>query len=82
MSAVPMFLQEAGLPVGGPDFNPYVMLEVHYNNPRKLSGGAVTFFLFFVFFFILFFVISIVCLFFFFLFSDIVVSSDIYDCFF
>ena len=26
-------LQEAGLPIGGPDFNPFVMLEVHYNNP-------------------------------------------------
>nr|CAG4650823.1 EOG090X0318 [Simocephalus serrulatus] len=24
---------EAGLPIGGPEFNPYVMLEVHYNNP-------------------------------------------------
>nr|CAG4647751.1 EOG090X0318 [Moina brachiata] len=24
---------EAGLPIGGPDFSPYVMLEVHYNNP-------------------------------------------------
>ncbi|XP_050695852.1 dopamine beta-hydroxylase-like [Eriocheir sinensis] len=33
-----VYPQEAGLPVGGPDFNPYVMLEVHYNNPRKLSG--------------------------------------------
>ena len=21
------------MPLGGPDFNPYVMLEVHYNNP-------------------------------------------------
>lgn len=31
-------LQEAGLPIGGPDFNPYVMLEVHYNNP-PLRGG-------------------------------------------
>ncbi|XP_063846627.1 dopamine beta-hydroxylase-like isoform X1 [Scylla paramamosain] len=29
---------EAGLPIGGPDFNPYVMLEVHYNNPRILAG--------------------------------------------
>jgi hypothetical protein len=31
-------LQEAGLPIGGPDFNPYVMLEVHYNNPT-IRGG-------------------------------------------
>ncbi|GLV45599.1 Tyramine beta hydroxylase [Carabus blaptoides fortunei] len=28
---------EAGLPLGGPDFNPYVMLEVHYNNPQERS---------------------------------------------
>nr|CAG4651674.1 EOG090X0318 [Triops cancriformis] len=26
---------EAGLAVGGPDFNLYVMLEIHYNNPAK-----------------------------------------------
>ena len=24
--------EEAGLAIGGSDFNPYVMLEVHYNN--------------------------------------------------
>jgi dopamine beta-monooxygenase len=30
--------QEAGLPVGGPDFNPYVMLEIHYNNPERRTG--------------------------------------------
>jgi dopamine beta-monooxygenase len=30
--------QEAGLPIGGPDFNPYVMLEVHYNNPERRTG--------------------------------------------
>lgn len=30
--------QEAGLPLGGADFNPYVMLEVHYNNPEHKSG--------------------------------------------
>jgi dopamine beta-monooxygenase len=30
--------QEAGLPIGGPDFNPYIMLEVHYNNPEKRTG--------------------------------------------
>ncbi|KAA0188986.1 hypothetical protein HAZT_HAZT006497 [Hyalella azteca] len=29
---------EAGLPLGGPDFNPFVMLEVHYNNPGKMEG--------------------------------------------
>jgi hypothetical protein len=31
-------LQEAGLPIGGPDFNPYVMLEIHYNNPERRTG--------------------------------------------
>ena len=31
-------LKEAGLPIGGPDFNPYVMLEVHYNNPSSRGG--------------------------------------------
>ena len=30
--------QEAGLALGGPDFNPYVMLEVHYNNQNKEQG--------------------------------------------
>ncbi|CAL4068303.1 unnamed protein product, partial [Meganyctiphanes norvegica] len=30
--------KEAGLPLGGPDFNPYVMLEVHYNNPNLHKG--------------------------------------------
>lgn len=30
--------EEAALPIGGPDFNPYIMLEVHYNNPEKHSG--------------------------------------------
>lgn len=30
--------QEAGLPVGGADFNGYVMLEVHYNNPGLRKG--------------------------------------------
>ncbi|EDX17374.1 Tbh [Drosophila simulans] len=29
---------EAGLPIGGPGFNPYVRLEVHFNNPEKQSG--------------------------------------------
>ncbi|KAG1652660.1 Dopamine beta-hydroxylase [Nymphon striatum] len=29
--------EEAGEPIGGPDFNPYVMLEVHYNNPELKS---------------------------------------------
>lgn len=26
------------MPIGGPEFNPYIMLEVHYNNPENKSG--------------------------------------------
>lgn len=26
--------------MGGPDFNPFLMLEVHYNNPGLLAGEA------------------------------------------
>jgi len=29
---------EAGLPIGGADFNPYLRLEIHYNNPLKKAG--------------------------------------------
>lgn len=29
---------EAGLPIGGPGYNPYVRLEVHFNNPEAQSG--------------------------------------------
>ncbi|KAK4873371.1 hypothetical protein RN001_015400 [Aquatica leii] len=29
-----VYPDEAGLPFGGDDFNPYVMLEIHYNNPN------------------------------------------------
>ncbi|XP_053655726.2 dopamine beta-hydroxylase [Cherax quadricarinatus] len=29
---------EAGMPIGGADFNPYIMLEVHYNNPQLITG--------------------------------------------
>jgi len=32
--------QEAGLPIGGPDFNSYIMLEVHYNNPGLRKGNV------------------------------------------
>ncbi|XP_069676915.1 tyramine beta-hydroxylase [Periplaneta americana] len=36
MGALPFsYPEEAGLPIGGLDFNPYVMLEVHYNNPER-----------------------------------------------
>nr|CAD7435261.1 unnamed protein product [Timema monikensis] len=38
MGAPPfVYPEEAGLPIGGPDFNSYVMLEIHYNNPEKKS---------------------------------------------
>ncbi|KAL0275472.1 UNVERIFIED_CONTAM: hypothetical protein PYX00_003309 [Menopon gallinae] len=30
--------KEAGLPIGGPEYNQFVMLEVHYNNPGLTSG--------------------------------------------
>lgn len=33
-----VYPEEAGLSIGGPDFNPYVMLEVHYNNPELHQG--------------------------------------------
>ncbi|XP_068083155.1 tyramine beta-hydroxylase [Anabrus simplex] len=36
MGALPfVYPEEAGLPIGGPGFNPYLMLEVHYNNPEQ-----------------------------------------------
>ncbi|CAH1109286.1 unnamed protein product [Psylliodes chrysocephalus] len=39
MGAPPFtYPKEAGLPLGGKDFNPYVMLEVHFNNPEHRSG--------------------------------------------
>lgn len=39
MGAKPfIYPKEAGLPIGGADFNPYIMLEVHYNNPENKSG--------------------------------------------
>jgi len=30
--------KETGLPIGGKDYNPYIRLEVHYNNPLLDSG--------------------------------------------
>lgn len=35
---------EAGLPLGGPAANKYVMLEVHYNNPELRNGDLLFFF--------------------------------------
>lgn len=30
--------EETGMPIGGKDFNPYIRLEIHYNNPDLVSG--------------------------------------------
>lgn len=30
--------KEAGLAFGGPDYNPYIRIEVHYNNPDEVGG--------------------------------------------
>lgn len=30
--------KQAGLPIGGPNYNPYIRLEVHFNNPDILDG--------------------------------------------
>ncbi|KAF7263997.1 hypothetical protein GWI33_000785 [Rhynchophorus ferrugineus] len=39
MGALPFtYPEEAALPLGGEGFNPYVMLEIHYNNPELKSG--------------------------------------------
>lgn len=32
--------KEAGLPIGGENYNPYIRLEVHFNNP-DLTGGLI-----------------------------------------
>ena len=32
------YLQETGLAIGGPNMTPFVMLEVHYNNPDLKDG--------------------------------------------
>ncbi|OXA62477.1 Tyramine beta-hydroxylase [Folsomia candida] len=38
MGAEPLtYPKEAGYPIGGTDFNPYVRLEMHYNNPALKS---------------------------------------------
>ncbi|KAK3600154.1 hypothetical protein CHS0354_012277 [Potamilus streckersoni] len=39
MGAKPLvFPEEAGSPIGGTNYNRYVLLEVHYNNPDKKTG--------------------------------------------
>lgn len=30
---------EAGLPIGGINYNPYIRLEVHFNNPNIIDGN-------------------------------------------
>jgi hypothetical protein len=34
-------IQEAGLAIGGPKFNPFVMLEVHLNNEEEETGSNI-----------------------------------------
>lgn len=42
MGAEPLtYPQEAGYPIGGKEFNPYVRLEMHYNNPGLKSGEFI-----------------------------------------
>ncbi|XP_019872323.2 tyramine beta-hydroxylase [Aethina tumida] len=39
MGAPPfIYPKEASLPIGGDNFNQYLMLEVHYNNPENIEG--------------------------------------------
>uniref|UniRef100_A0A915P047 DOMON domain-containing protein n=1 Tax=Meloidogyne floridensis TaxID=298350 RepID=A0A915P047_9BILA len=39
MGANPVvFPPQAGMPLGGPGFIPFLMVEIHYNNPALLSG--------------------------------------------
>lgn len=39
MGAPPLkYPQEAGYPIGGKDFSPYVRIEMHYNNPKETAG--------------------------------------------
>ncbi|KAB0792293.1 hypothetical protein PPYR_14252 [Photinus pyralis] len=50
MGATPfVYPEEAGLPFGGPTFNPYIMLEIHYNNPEKrgdwIDSSGIQFFI-------------------------------------
>lgn len=33
-----LFTQEAGLPIGGPEMNRFVKIEIHYNNPELRDG--------------------------------------------
>jgi dopamine beta-monooxygenase len=37
-AAAVAFPEEAGIPIGGPNYSRYVMLEVHYNNPQMRKG--------------------------------------------
>lgn len=37
-SYLKLLMQEAGLPIGGPDMNRFVKLEIHYNNPELRDG--------------------------------------------
>lgn len=30
--------KEVGLPFGGSNYNPYIRIEIHYNNPDEVAG--------------------------------------------
>lgn len=30
--------KEVGLPFGGSNYNPYIRIEIHYNNPNEVAG--------------------------------------------
>lgn len=43
-----VYPEEAGIPVGGEHFSPFVLLEIHYNNPSRIPGALVSSFYFFL----------------------------------
>lgn len=44
-----VYPKETGLSIGGDQFNPYIMLEIHYNNPErikeKIDSSGIEFYL-------------------------------------
>ena len=37
---------EAGIPIGGPDFYPFIVIEIHYNNQDLLQGNKILIYLY------------------------------------
>lgn len=33
-----IYPEEAGYPIGGSEFSPYIRIEMHYNNPKSTAG--------------------------------------------